>query len=144
MLVIITVFFNLTISNELCLHKISINKKLSINCKIRIWVSSATTSFRGNSFTLSCLIYITGITPTWSVIVRNSVTHNMLLLIIALKTEFLYSYMPSVYLKKLEIDKRRTPYISLCISHSKLVEHCIRVLKKSLINEILWHIKRVK
>lgn len=137
MLVIITVIFYLTISNELHLHKVSINKKLSINCKIRIWVSSATTSFRGNSFTLSCLIYRTGITMTWSVIVGNSVTHNTLLLIIALKTEFLYSYMPSVYLKKLWIDKRRRSYNSLCIFHSKLVEHCIRVLSKCLINEIL-------
>lgn len=140
----LVIIFYRTISNELHLHKVSINKKLSINCKIRIWVSSATTSFRGNSFTLSRLNYRTGITMTWSVTVGNSVTHNTLLLIIALKIEFLYSYMPSVYLKKLWIDKRKRSYMSLCIFHSKLVEHCIRVLNKYVINEILWHIKGVK
>lgn len=44
--------------------------------------------------------------------------HADFTLLIEFIIEFFYSCMPSVYLNKLWIDKRRRPYLSPCILHS--------------------------
>lgn len=105
-------------------HKVSTSKKPSINCNIRVWISFGTNSLRGNSFILSCLIYKTDVTLAWPVSKEQChPLHVGFTFITALVTEFFYSCMPSVYLNKLWIDKRRRPCLSLYILYSILVEH---------------------